>query len=201
MHANRGPEGTLAAGPGRRARTARRPIGARLPRAFVALVAVGLAVLGGAGCEDEPLVLLRIDASNATASQLDTLEVTVTASRTDTGDALCAPSTKTFVLDPVDSDRVELPLTIAVKPGREYDRIVYVRVVGRYLGSVRIKTERIASLQGGVVTLHIPLTADCLFQGIGRTQHCVNGVVQESPLSPILDDGLYVEEGTPCLAD
>lgn len=156
---------------------------------------------GAGGCDDHSQVLIRIEASFLTARQLDTLEVTVTASRTDTGDALCDPTTREFSLDPMKENHVTLPLIIAVLPGQQYDRILYVRVVGRSAGSIQIKTERIVSLQGGEVTLRIPLTSDCLSKGIGRTEHCVEGIVQESPLYPIMDDKLYVEEGTSCLPD
>jgi hypothetical protein len=109
-----------------------------------------------------------------------------------------------FVVDPADATdfpAVDFPLRIAVKPGQIYDKILYVRVIGRQDGTVRLKTERMVSLQGGDVTLQVLLTADCISVGTGAGQHCVGGLAQESPYGTIFDQNLNVETTEPCLVE
>jgi hypothetical protein len=159
-----------------------------------------LAALAG-GCEDVgDRVVVEIIMGFSPRLELDQVEVTIAASATVQGDQLCAPYSKIFTVDPSDASDLELvtfPLRIAVKPGETYDKILYVRVRGWQSGSLRLKSERMVSLQGGDVWLQVLLPADCLGVGTGAGQHCVGGLAMESPFGPIFDDNLHVEPGAP----
>lgn len=164
--------------------------------AWMALVAscAGLA----AGCEEDHSVILSLHADFNPVLELTTLEVSVAASRTATGDRVCTPFTYTFNLDPGEHAYVELPMTIRIQPGATYNRILYVRVRGFLEGMLRLKMERMISLRGGEVTLDLELLEDCLGVATGRTQHCVNGSVVESPYWQIFEEGFGVES-EPCV--
>jgi hypothetical protein len=163
-------------------------------------LALALVALGG-GCEDVgDRVVVKLSMGFSPSAELDEVEVIIAASATDQGDQLCAPYSKIFVVDSADATDTEttsFPLRIEVRPGQTYDRILYVRVRGWQDGTLRIKTERMVSLQGGDVLLEILLPADCLGIGTGAGQHCVGGLTMESPYGPIFDDNLYVEPGAP----
>jgi hypothetical protein len=163
---------------------------------------LGVVLLGG-GCQERvDRVVVEIGAAGfIPTQQLDEIEVTISASRTVEGDQLCEPYAETFNLDPTGLDPVTLPLRIAVEPGDVYDKVLYVRVVGRFDGTIRLKAERMVSLAGGDVTLQVLLTADCIGVGTGAGRHCQAGLPLESPLSEIFDDRRFVEGGEQCLVD
>jgi hypothetical protein len=125
--------------------------------------------------------------------------VTISASRTEQGDALCEPFTQTFPLTPGAAGWISLPYVIAVEPGDTYDKVLFIRVVGLASGTVRYKTERMVSLSGGEVIVDIRLTEDCLGVGTGRGMHCFGGFPLESPYWQIFDENLHVESGQSCL--
>lgn len=167
-------------------------------RLQVGLIAVLVLLSGGCETEGNRVVLEIVMAGYSPAIELDRVEVTIAASSTEQGDALCAPATVAFALDSSDASGLpvaEFPLHIAVKPGALYDKILYVRVLGWRSGTVRLKTERMVSLQGGDVDLQLVLPADCLGVGTGAGQHCVGGLAMESPYGPIFDDNLNVVPG------
>ncbi|MFH2007555.1 MAG: hypothetical protein ABI333_13300 [bacterium] len=161
------------------------------------------AVLLGVGCQDRVhrVVIEIASAGFIPTQQLDEIEVTISASRTATGDQLCEPYTRRFNLDPTEPEPITLPLRIAVEPGDVYDKVLYVRVVGRFDGTIRLKAERMVSLAGGDVTLQVLLTSDCIGVGTGAGQHCQAGLPLESPLSEIFDDRRFVEGGEQCLVE
>ena len=163
---------------------------------------IAVLVLLGGGCEthENRVVLEIIMAGYSPEIELDRVEVTIAASSTEQGDALCAPGTVAFALDSGDASGLpvaEFPLHIAVKPGPIYDKILYVRVLGWRSGTVRLKTERMVSLQGGDVQLQLVLPVDCLGVGTGAGQHCVGGLAMESPFGQIFDDDLNVAPSAP----
>lgn len=164
------------------------------------LLASMLAAWGG-GCEDVgDRVVVEITMGFSARAELDQVEVTIAASATDQGDQLCAPYSKMFAVDPADATNTEpvsFPLRIAVKPGAVYNKILYVRIRGWQSETLRLKSERMVSLQGGDVRLEVLLPADCLGIGTGAGQHCVGGFAMESPYGPIFDDNLHVEPGAP----
>ncbi len=166
----------------------------------LALLATLLPWVGGCGQPDNRVVVEVAVAGFSPREELDRLEVTVAASATEAGDALCTPYSRTFAVDPDDAtdlSPVTFPLRIAIKPGDMYDKILYVRVRGWQSGSLRLKSERMVSLQGGDVELQILLPRDCLGVGTGAGQHCLGGLAMESPYWPIFDEGLNVEPGAP----
>jgi hypothetical protein len=171
----------------------------RLPAVLLATT-VSAALL--AGCVDNPDHVVIQDAAPYldVSAELDTLEVTLTASRTSAGDALCEPFALTYSLAAADATRVTLPFELEVKPGTVYDKLVYVRVVGRHYGTTRFKTERAASLAGGDSVVHVSITADCLGVGTGAGQHCQGGLATASPYAAIFDEGQYVEANEACRA-
>ena len=166
----------------------------------ILVASVGMGV--GACVETEDRVVVEITASGVNvAEELDTLELTVTASRTAAGDSLCVPYTVTYSLATADSSRIELPYSVEVVPGATFDKLVYVRVVGRHYGTVRYKSERMASLSGGDSRLHVVISADCLGVGTGYGQHCQGGLATESPYARIFDEDQYVVPGEKCRTD
>jgi hypothetical protein len=186
---------------------ARMPRGSRLRAGLPAplLLAVVVAGLSAGSCADpgDRVVLEITLAGFVPSAEVDRLEITVAASRTVTGDALCAPWTHEYAVstDATDVPPVGFPLRIAVEPGPTYDKILFVRVIGRKSTTVRLKTERMVSLQGGDVGLQVLLTADCIGVGTGAGQHCVGGLAQESPYGAIFDQGLHVETTEPCVVE
>lgn len=157
------------------------------------------------GCIDNPdHVVIEITAPGLDiAHELDQLEVTITASRTSAGDALCEPFTLTYSLDTADTadaTNITLPYRLEVQPGSVYDKLIYIRVVGKHYGTTRFKTERAASLSGGDSVLNVNITADCLGVGTGHGQHCQGGVATASPYAAIFDEGQYVEADEACRA-
>lgn len=153
--------------------------------------------LTACGVEDHVVVELEAVGMDPTA-ELDTLELTITASRTTAGDELCQPYTTRFALDSSGGDAITLPYALRLEPGSLYDKLVYVRVVGLRDGTVRYKTERMASLSGGDVRMQVQLTADCLGVGTGERRHCVGGAAEESPYWRIFDEGEFVQAGEAC---
>lgn len=170
---------------------------------WILAVLVGL----GGGCKTaENRVVLEINMAGFSPEiELDRVEVTIAASSTEQGDALCVPATVLFAVDSADATDLpvaDFPLRIAVKPGQEFNKILYVRVLGWQSGTVRLKTERMVSLQGGDVQLQLLLPVDCLGVGTGVGQHCVGGLAMESPYGRIFDDNLNVASGAPsCLEE
>ena len=152
------------------------------------------------GCVDNPdHVVIEISASSLDVThELDKLEITITASRTGAGDALCEPFKLSYSLSTADATQVTLPFQLEVKPGGIYDKLIYIRVVGKHYGTTRYKTERAASLAGGDSVVNVSITADCLGVGTGLGQHCQGGVATASPYAAIFDDGQYVEAGEAC---
>ncbi len=161
---------------------------------------LALAMVGG-GCEDVgDRVVVEIAMGFSPTAELDQVEVTIAASATEQGDQLCAPYSRIFMVDSADatdSEPTTFPLRIEVRPGELYNKILYVRVRGWQYSTLRLKTERMVSLQGGDLLLEILLPADCLGIGTGTGQHCVGGLTMESPYGPIFDDNLNVEPGAP----
>ena len=174
----------------------RRPRGGRILCLGGALAA--LVILGAGGCEEPDSVILDLSADFQVGGQLTELEVSIAASGSPEGEPVCTPFTYLFNLDPNASAYVELPLSIRVKPGADYDRILYVRVRGYLKGMLRLKMERMVSLRGGEVRLPLELLEECLGVATGRSQHCVNGAVVQSPYWPIFE-GLVDTESTPCV--
>jgi len=166
-----------------------------------AFLLASLFVAWGGGCGGaEDRAVVEITMGFSPRAELDQVEVTIAASATDQGDQLCAPYSRVFAVDPADAtdtEPVSFPLRIAVKPGPIYNKILYVRVRGWQDGTLRLKSERMVSLQGGDVRLEVLLPADCLGIGTGTGQHCVGGFAMESPYGPIFDDNLHVEPGAP----
>lgn len=159
-----------------------------------------LFVLGLAGCsEDVDHVVVSIEAGDMDpAAELDTLEITVTASRSEAGDELCEPYTISLALNGGGDDVISLPFTLELEPGSIYDKLVYVRVVGLQAGTVRYKTERMASLAGGDVRVQVEFINACLGVGTGERQHCVDGQSVESPFWRIFDESEFVQAGQAC---
>ncbi len=160
-------------------------------------VFVGLVLVAASGCEDPGnRVVVEVNIGFAPAEELDRVEVTIAASATVEGDSICAPYSQMFAVDPDDATDIPLatfPLRIAVKPGSTYNKILYVRVRGWQSGSVRLKTERMVSLNpGGDVRLEMLLPYDCIGIGTGAGQHCVGGFAMRSPYGAIFDDNLHV---------
>ena len=134
-------------------------------------------------------MVVRLSAKDFTAaSELTRLEVTVAAAGSADGTPVCRPYEQSFSLSADQSDFVELPLAIRVRPGSRYDRILYVRVRGYLNGMLRLQMARMISLRGGALTLELELLEDCLGVGTGATRHCVNGAEVSSPYAPIFDD-------------
>ena len=94
------------------------------------------------GCVDNPdHVVIEISASSLDVThELDKLEITITASRTSAGDALCEPFKLSYSLSTDDATHVTLPFQLEVKPGGIYDKLIYIRVVGKHYGTTRFKT-------------------------------------------------------------
>jgi hypothetical protein len=153
-----------------------------------------------AGCPGEvDHVVLEIAAGDwDPVAELATLEITVTASRTTAGDELCEPYTVSFSLDGSGSDPISLPFTLEFEPGNIYNKIVFVRVVGRQDGTVRYKTERMASLTGGDVRVQVEIDEACLDVGTGERHHCADGQSVESPFWRIFDESEFVQAGEAC---
>jgi hypothetical protein len=168
--------------------------GLRRPQKSSRRVALGLALgllcaVGAAGCGEPDVVVVRLSAADFTAaSELDSLEVTVAAAGSADGTPVCRPHTETFELSADESGFVELPLSIRVRPGPRYDRILYVRVRGYLNDMLRLQMERMISLRGGTLELELELLEDCLGVGTGATRHCVNGAEVSSPYAAIFDD-------------
>ncbi|MFH2007583.1 MAG: hypothetical protein ABI333_13440 [bacterium] len=148
---------------------------------------------------DHVVVALTADGLDI-AHELDTLEITVTASSNAAGTELCEPHTIYYSLDPGDATHITLPFQLEITPGSIYDKLLYLRVVGKHYGTARFKTERAASLAGGDSVLNVSITADCLGVGTGYGQHCQGGVATDSPFAAIFDEGQYVEAGEACRA-
>lgn len=158
-----------------------------------------LLMLGATACEEDSAVIVRIQAADFNpVLELTRLEITIAASRTDQGDRICTPYTHSFNLDPARTNYWELPLSIRVTPGPTYDRILFVQVRGYLEGMLRLKVERMVSLQGGEVELDIDLLRDCLGVATGRTESCVNGTEVTSPYWEIFEGTLNVEN-EPCV--
>ena len=132
------------------------------------------------------------------ANELDTIEVTITASRNSAGTELCIPHTITYTLDPADASRIDLPFELEISPGETFDKLVFLRVVGLHYGTVRYKSDRAASLGGGDSVVHVAITADCLGVGTGLGQHCQGGLATSSPYADIFDEHMFVN-GEACV--
>ena len=152
------------------------------------------------GCSSQAQrVVVEISAGFSAVDELDRLTVTVVASRTVQGDELCEPYTQNFSIDGTEFEQVSLPLRIAVEPGENYNKILYVRVVGRSEGTVRIKMEKMISFYAGELDMSFLMTQDCLGVGTGRGQICQSGLPVRSPYAPIFDDDLNVIKNDQCL--
>lgn len=142
--------------------------------------------------EPESRVVLEISADFEPTQELDQLEITVAAGTAEASEIICNPHLEVFSLESGSATGVSLPLSIEIKPGAIFNKVLYVRVVGRFWGTVRIKTERMVSLTGGDVIQTFSLERDCLGQGTGRGMHCVNGQAMASPYWRIFDEGYHV---------
>ena len=171
------------------------------PRRLCMLLGLVLLMALCGGCEDVGnRVVVEINAGFAPETQLHEVEVTIAASATVEGDQICAPYSRFFTVGTADGTDVELttfPLTIAVKPGPIYNKVLYVRVRGWQWGNLKLQSERMVSLLGGDVQLEMLLRADCLGIGTGAGQHCVGGLAMRSPYGPIFDDNLHVAPEAP----
>lgn len=169
----------------------------RLPWIVAALFTLG----GGCGSSDNRVVMEITTAGFSLEGELDQLEVTIVASSDEQGDVRCAPFSQLYTVssaDATDFPVPDFPLRIAVKPGRIFDKILFVRVRGLNSGTVRLKTERMVSLQGGDVQLQLVLPVDCLGVGTGAGQHCVGGLAMDSPYGGVFDDAFATD---PCMEE
>jgi hypothetical protein len=166
-------------------------------RAAHALLLASL-ISAAPGCATEANhVVLELSAPDFDAAgELDSLWVTVTASRTD--DALCAPFTEVLSLVPGYQGTVTLPATVEIRAGAVYDQVLFVRIEGKREGVLRLRDERMASLGGGDVRLQWALAAACLDVGLERGELCQDGAVEESPYWQIFDEGEGVQDQERC---
>ena len=167
------------------------------------LLALALGLVGCTSAPDRVVVSLEaVDLDPATA--MDRIVLTITASTTASGTALCEPFEVSLPLVPEATSATEmapitLPFTVAIEPGTQFNQLLLVRIEGRLLDdTVVYRDERMATLAGGEHQLHIRLTADCLHQGTGPREYCQNGVVLESTQWPIFDEGAFVQAGMSC---
>jgi hypothetical protein len=157
-----------------------------------------LAIVSAAGCAfDGDRVVVELSATDFyPAVELDSLWITVTASRQ--GDARCVPFTEVVSLVPGYPGSVTLPATIEIRAGSVYDQILFVRVEGKQGGELRLRDERMASLGGGDVRLDVALSGACLDVGLGPGERCQGGAVDESPFWRIFDEREGVDSGEAC---
>ena len=170
-------------------------------RVAPALLLVSLiSALPGCASEEADHVVLELSAPWFSAvHELDSLWVTVTASRLD--NALCEPSTEVLSVVPGFQGSISLPATVEIKAGVVYNQILFIRIEGKRDGALRLRDERMASLGGGDVRLQWTLAAACLDVGLEPGELCQDGVVGESPYWQIFDEGEGVQDGEPCASE
>ena len=183
---------SLAVG-SRSGRGAGRSLGCRLAPACALLFAVF------SGCTSEPPRTLRfvIDTDLAIPTQVDLIKVTVSASRTESGN-LCRPWPREVRLQ----RRSDLPASIAVEIGAQYASWAIIRVQAFYEG-VEVAPLRQDIVRAwpssGSLDVAIFLAAACTTSGCGPGDQCVDGTCATLPPPPgILDDCTRIDQGVPC---
>jgi hypothetical protein len=160
---------------------------------------VGLSLVACIESPDRAVVELSAPGLNA-SEELDTLRLTLTAATDASGQELCVPVTEVLSLDTADATAVALPYTLAIEPGEQIGHRLYLRVEGLHLGTLRFRNDRMVSLSGGDVAVHVAITADCLADDYAVGEHCTGGVRTTSPHAVIFDQGMYVGTES-CLAE
>ena len=152
-----------------------------------------VAVVGGISCEEVDHVVVTVNAAADLESNKlpDTLHIMVAAE--DTGnEVICGP--QEVASYPVESGtgHIELPFTFEIKPGSEFDDVLYVRIEGKQGGAVIFRTDRMASLSGGDVEFDIVISNDCVVDSgdgdisTNSRNHCYGGEWEPSPYADVL---------------
>jgi hypothetical protein len=160
-------------------------------------VALMLAALALAACEDEPSVIRLVigtDDEVDVSDDLDEIDLTLTASRTEEGN-LCEPVTRAFPIDSADL----VPLSVVVEQGDDYTAWFAFRVVARLEGVELARVEAKQEWAGpGPTQVAVELQGDCFGVACAEGEVCVDGDCEASPEGAFLDDPAFRDEGVSC---
>lgn len=138
---------------------------------------------------------VTIDSELAIPDDLDSLEVTITASRDDSG-RLCGRVTRAFELDGDD----DLPLVIGVETGEIYASWIALRAVGRRDDDDVVTVERVATLPDeGRWQLSLELETACARVQCAVDEHCVDGLCDVVPMPGVFDDPSHLDSDVSCI--
>jgi hypothetical protein len=167
----------------------------------VAAGVVLLAAASASGCQrGDDRVTISIKAEGVEpAAELDELRITLTASRTASGDELCEPFTIRLPIGPDDPNAITVPFRVAVHPGALFGKLLFVRLEGLFAQEVRWRDEQATSLAGGALTLEFRLAPDCLDVGTAPGEICHDGIVESSRYAAIFNDHQLVLDGERCV--
>jgi hypothetical protein len=158
------------------------------------VAAIALVACGG---DEAGVLFVSIDSELAIPDEMDRLEVTITASRDDSG-RLCGQVTRSFEL----RSQEDLPLVIGVATGETYSSWVALRARGHRGDDVVVSRERVATLpDSGDWELSLVLEAACAHVQCLEDEHCREGLCEVVPMPGVFDDPTLLDPDVSCLED
>mgnify|MGYP001572251092 CR=1 FL=1 len=141
--------------------------------------ALGLLVLtvGASACEEEGIPAVRLTVTSDIGVGLESVTVTVTASRSADEPRLCAPVARSFPESP-DAGPLQLPIEVVVERGTEYSAWMAFRVQGWRPGdtdpAVTIE-DKVEWPAAGVLDVRVDLLELCVERSCPVVQQCIRG--------------------------
>lgn len=161
------------------------------------LLGLAAVLTGLLGCGDDVagVLFVTIDSELAIPDELDSLEVTLTASR-DASGRLCGQVARRFELE----NEVDLPLVIGVETGETFASWIALRVVGRRGVDDIVMVERVATLpDDGRWQISLLLKEVCAEVQCLVDEHCVDGLCEVVPMPGVFDDPVHLDPDVSCI--